>query len=655
MADPTLIRPKDLPSAASVSADSYVVVDNGLTVEKGTVAQAVEGARPLASQAEAAEGANNTKMMTPLRVKQAIDALGNRAKYETKDALAEAGSVATAGDQAFLTDETAAGSFVYNDSDLSAEVTDDPARALYVAQSGDPTGASGAWVRQYDGPAFYDWTGGANAAALGKLATSAGRLSLQADQTVETAPFIQRNNFTLDGGSGTITNTNTTPLGDDDTPSATMFLGTSNLLDSDALTYYAVSAVSGMVLTSTGNGGNFPIGKNIVMRGATKYTAGSFDVYRNTWRAIVIAQTDDTITIDRVPPAELIADSPEVAVAESDTSAFTGAPGYYLLARPRIYNQSFASVTGTIFTGGGVIDGVIRDVVTVGRNGLALNAMQDCLIDGLHFRAWRKMVELAEGSYGTTVCNVRGTLDDYTLHSDIGAAPFFIAMNENCAECVYEKFVVSSGVNIASGNACNMGAGRDNEIRNSTFRFPAHTGVALALQSNATAGNGLLRCGYRNVKVIAPVCSFFLSVGDAGGGVDEPYVIDCSFRGTPTTRAANLIGTNGKLLRNRFESGNISCTGTMTGWRIEDNYIPGTFAFPATFTNNKVVGNYIGGGFTNLTAALLESNDIRDNESDESRAFKTAAYAPDATPITVSSTTANNVFAAATFEKTQAR
>jgi len=41
------------------------------------------------------------------------------------------------------------GTFVFNSSNLSAQVTNDPQQGVYVAPSSDTTGASGAWMRQY--------------------------------------------------------------------------------------------------------------------------------------------------------------------------------------------------------------------------------------------------------------------------------------------------------------------------------------------------------------------------------------------------------------------------------------------------------------------------------------------------------------------------
>lgn len=51
------------------------------------------------------------------------------------------------------------GIFVWNSSDLSNEVTSDIQSGVYVAPNTDLTGASGCWVRHYDGPLNVKWFG----------------------------------------------------------------------------------------------------------------------------------------------------------------------------------------------------------------------------------------------------------------------------------------------------------------------------------------------------------------------------------------------------------------------------------------------------------------------------------------------------------------
>jgi len=71
-----VIPPRDLNAAASVSDTDVLIVDKGSSVEKALPSQIIDAAIPLASQAEAEAGSDNVKRVTPLRVKQAIDAIG---------------------------------------------------------------------------------------------------------------------------------------------------------------------------------------------------------------------------------------------------------------------------------------------------------------------------------------------------------------------------------------------------------------------------------------------------------------------------------------------------------------------------------------------------------------------------------------------------
>lgn len=71
-----LIRPSELTPAGSVANSAAVMVDTGSAVEKATPSQLVDAGAPLATQEQAETGADNATRMSPLRAKQAIDALG---------------------------------------------------------------------------------------------------------------------------------------------------------------------------------------------------------------------------------------------------------------------------------------------------------------------------------------------------------------------------------------------------------------------------------------------------------------------------------------------------------------------------------------------------------------------------------------------------
>lgn len=75
MADISLIFPRELNPAATVSAGEAIPIDNGVTVQKATPTQIVNAGRPFATQAQAETGTDATVAMSPLTTKQAIEAV----------------------------------------------------------------------------------------------------------------------------------------------------------------------------------------------------------------------------------------------------------------------------------------------------------------------------------------------------------------------------------------------------------------------------------------------------------------------------------------------------------------------------------------------------------------------------------------------------
>lgn len=76
---------------------------------------------------------------------------------ESRTALAALSAVEQQG--AILWEDGRQGQFVYDASDLSAVVASDTHQGIFIPPSSDPTGASGAWVRQRHGPASPHWFG----------------------------------------------------------------------------------------------------------------------------------------------------------------------------------------------------------------------------------------------------------------------------------------------------------------------------------------------------------------------------------------------------------------------------------------------------------------------------------------------------------------
>lgn len=120
------ILPRDLTSipGGTINPAAAIIVDNGDGVFKGTPADVVNSGAPVNSQGEAEAGAVNSGRMTPLRVKQAIDALG-----VSQDVLASSTGGAMVGlNLGGLLDDgikfiTAAMAGIPDDGDEGADVT----------------------------------------------------------------------------------------------------------------------------------------------------------------------------------------------------------------------------------------------------------------------------------------------------------------------------------------------------------------------------------------------------------------------------------------------------------------------------------------------------------------------------------------------------
>jgi hypothetical protein len=447
--------------------------------------------------------------------------------------------------------------------------------------------------------------------------------------TVETAPYLTRQRLVIRGNGAELRNVNPTPLSTNDVPSGALPMGVSNVWGTEWLTYYPVQSADGTVLALTaGDGDQFAAGNLVVVHGATSYfvSNGEYHVYRHYTRARVLAATASSVTLDRILPDELLADSPVIANADAGaSSAIEGLPNYYLLYAPHVSNLTVASDLGETLKWGGVIDGTFRDLIMVGRNGIGLNAAQNCLFENIHFHSWRKIAEFGEGSYGTTFRSVRGSLADARTKLGGGddTGPFFLSIAENSAYCVYEDFHVSSGPNNATGGvACQLGGGHNNAIRNSTLRFPAHTGDGLVIRSTPTVGNPNIDCGYENIDLHLPVGARFFTAGDAGAGLTRPYFRNIRCFGTVATRAGDIQGDQGVVENVWCESGALRIIQPCTNWRVENNYFPG--------------------GFESLTRAALNGNTIRNNECDASRRIASMAIV-NAEQMTIASTAANTV------------
>jgi hypothetical protein len=127
--------------------------------------------------------AQNVTYGASSNVDNALDLLNTEVNERTifVGSIAELeGLSTTEGLSAYLTDELRHGSFVFVSGDQSAKVTSDPFQGVWIAPSSDPTGASGAWMRRYQGPISVTWFG-----AVGDAVTDDGPAIQAANDYVE--------------------------------------------------------------------------------------------------------------------------------------------------------------------------------------------------------------------------------------------------------------------------------------------------------------------------------------------------------------------------------------------------------------------------------------------------------------------------------------
>lgn len=438
--------------------------------------------------------------------------------------------------------------------------------------------------------------------------------------TLDTTPYPRGSDIVLQGGE--LYNANATAVATSDVVNVALALGTSHPAQTNSLTFYGIDATSGTTHTlGTGEGANFSVGDIGAFRGASYYYNGDTDTdnYRQTWLSRVIAVYGDDVTFEDALPQALLDDTPEVANAdEGYVCTAIENEVYHILYRPHVSNLKLRSLNGETHKWGGIKKGVFRDIDSQGRNGLVFNALHGCLFENWQFQAWRKLFELTEGSRGTTVRGLRGCL--YSIGSD-AATGFLAAIQENSHDNLVEDFDLDAGYASAT-NAVQFGAGTGNTIRKGVLRLPNHTGNCLVMQDRADAGMTCADNEFADMRIIANAPLSFIQTVENNSGLIRPRFRNLVFEGTPTSRAATIVGANGGLIENvYFPSGAFLFNGTTEGW---------------TFRNMHVAG-----GFSNLNAARLAANTFEGCTSDASIRLAAAAVV-DTDQLTISSTTTNN-------------
>lgn len=150
----------DLTALAGLDkSDGNVIVGNGSTwvAENGDTARTSLGLGSAAVANLLDEDDMASDSATAVPSQQSVN-VGKLQKVATRTAMrALSTSVHSV---VYLSESGRAGVFVFNSSDLSLLVTNDPGEILYVAPGSDATGASGAWARQRDNlDIIVDWAG----------------------------------------------------------------------------------------------------------------------------------------------------------------------------------------------------------------------------------------------------------------------------------------------------------------------------------------------------------------------------------------------------------------------------------------------------------------------------------------------------------------
>lgn len=125
------------------------------------------------------------------------EALDQRVVHVPDIAALRALTGAQDGQAVRMTTTGRAGDFYFNGSDLSGEVTADPQQGIYVPPDSDPTGASGAWVRDFVGPVSVLWFGAGAGVAATDTASIQAALDTGHDVYAPSGEYVLTNDTTL--------------------------------------------------------------------------------------------------------------------------------------------------------------------------------------------------------------------------------------------------------------------------------------------------------------------------------------------------------------------------------------------------------------------------------------------------------------------------
>lgn len=189
----------------------------------------------------------------------------------------------------FLAESGREGSFSWDSSDLSAEVTADTQQAFYVPPSSDTTGASGCWVRDVQHPALVSWFGAVGDGTTDdytalQAAADSHRLVLIDEKTYGTSKEIAYSDGTKFIGAGGHWKFRDGFADDEGVHSTFKYIGTISDWQTTSTTSWAPAVESKTFTVDAGK--SFVVGDTVTIRrttnGERQFGVGKITAYSST-------------------------------------------------------------------------------------------------------------------------------------------------------------------------------------------------------------------------------------------------------------------------------------------------------------------------------------------------------------------------------------
>lgn len=156
--------PGTAPDAASLEPYSSAAASSATSSATSAAAAAASATASAASATAAANSATAANASVDAAEAVLVDIGEAVTAAELDGVVIDAPSIAVLAGMStefpvYLSQTGRKGFFIFNGGNLAAEVDSDPEQGVYVAPTGDATGASGAWVRSYSGAVDVRWFG----------------------------------------------------------------------------------------------------------------------------------------------------------------------------------------------------------------------------------------------------------------------------------------------------------------------------------------------------------------------------------------------------------------------------------------------------------------------------------------------------------------